>query len=319
MEITTFAPVLIPTLNRYEHFRRCVESLSRCTHADKTELVIGLDFPPSEKYVEGWKRTCDFLPQISGFKKVTILDGEENLGAIKNFKRLKEYAASNYDRYILTEDDNEFAPCFLDFMNKGLEVYKNDSQIFTVNGYLEPKFSGLANDGVFFMPTGNAWGLGVWTKKENELKKRMAAILEDTLFSFRKSWKVFRCMPARLQGAIICYNNNYNYGDVKRGLVCNVYDMFQVRPVKSLVRNWGQDGSGLHSGINPTITKEPISEDRFYNFNNSPVVLREDVARLIKYLKLPSRPMQRYFKISIILFQYIAFRFVNGKKVCNAE
>ena len=49
----TFYPVIIYTLNRYEHFRRCVESLARNTHAEQTELVIGLDYPPSEKYVEG--------------------------------------------------------------------------------------------------------------------------------------------------------------------------------------------------------------------------------------------------------------------------
>ena len=319
MEVTTFAPVLIPTLNRYEHFKRCVESLAKCTHADKTELVIGLDYPPAEKYVEGWKRICDYIPQVGGFRKVTILDCKENLGATENFKRLHEYAASNYDRYILTEDDNEFSPCFLDFMNKGLEVYKDDSRIFTISGYLEPKFICIVNEGVVFMPTGNAWGLGVWTQKEYEMKKRIATILEDTLFSFRKSLKVFRCMPARLQGAIICYNNNYNYGDVKRGLVCNVYDMFQARPAKSLVRNWGQDGTGLHSGINPAITKEEISDDYLYELYNTPVVLRNDVAQLLKSMKLPSDTIRRQLKVFKILLEYILFRVNNLINCSNAK
>ena len=52
-EIREYAPILIPTLNRYEHFKRCVESLAKCTHAEKTELVIGLDYPPSERYQKG--------------------------------------------------------------------------------------------------------------------------------------------------------------------------------------------------------------------------------------------------------------------------
>ena len=50
-----FAPVIIPTLNRYEHFRKCLESLEACTGAEKTDVYVALDFPPSEKYVEGWK------------------------------------------------------------------------------------------------------------------------------------------------------------------------------------------------------------------------------------------------------------------------
>lgn len=46
-------PILIPTLDRYEHFKKCIESLAKNTHANKTELVIGLDYPPSEKYMDG--------------------------------------------------------------------------------------------------------------------------------------------------------------------------------------------------------------------------------------------------------------------------
>ena len=49
-EIKEFAPVLIPTLNRYEHFKRCLESLERCTWAEKTDVYVALDFPPSDKF-----------------------------------------------------------------------------------------------------------------------------------------------------------------------------------------------------------------------------------------------------------------------------
>lgn len=50
-----YSPVIIPTLNRYEHFRECLESLEHCVDADKTTVYIGLDYPPSEKHVDGWK------------------------------------------------------------------------------------------------------------------------------------------------------------------------------------------------------------------------------------------------------------------------
>ena len=36
--MNNFAPVLIPTLCRYDHLKRCIESLSACTHAEKTDL-----------------------------------------------------------------------------------------------------------------------------------------------------------------------------------------------------------------------------------------------------------------------------------------
>ena len=58
-----YAPVCIVTLNRYEHFRKCLESLEQCTGANKTEVFVSLDYPPSEKYIEGWKKTDAFLAQ----------------------------------------------------------------------------------------------------------------------------------------------------------------------------------------------------------------------------------------------------------------
>lgn len=52
----TYYPVIIPTLNRFEHFKNCVESLANCTYAPETELIIGLDFPPAENTWTAGKR-----------------------------------------------------------------------------------------------------------------------------------------------------------------------------------------------------------------------------------------------------------------------
>lgn len=52
--IENFSPVLICTLNRYVHFKRCIESLSACTYADKTDLFIGLDYPLKDEHWEGY-------------------------------------------------------------------------------------------------------------------------------------------------------------------------------------------------------------------------------------------------------------------------
>ena len=39
---------------------------------------------------------------------------------------------------------------------------------------------------------------------------------------------------------------NKSYGDIKRSAYNIVNGLYQVRPSESLVRNWGNDGSGLH-------------------------------------------------------------------------
>ena len=133
--ITTYAPVIIPTLNRNVHFERCLESLERCSGADQTEVYVALDYPPSEKYKEGWKKIDDYLrlkESQNGFKKLHVIRRDRNYGICHengNYETLIREIKKSYDRYILSEDDNEFSPCFLEFQNKCLERFKDDPRI----------------------------------------------------------------------------------------------------------------------------------------------------------------------------------------------
>lgn len=314
MEIKQYAPICIPTLNRYEHFKRCVESLSRCTHADKTELVIGLDYPPNEKYVEGWRKISEYLNTIKGFKKVTVFKRVENLGPIKNLADIKNYGFSHYDRIIASEDDNEFSPCFLDYTNKALEKYKDDESVLTTSGYVQQRYSCVKDANMFFIEQGNAWGMGLWREKEERNKKLMDTVFADILFSTRNSFNIFMKMPFRLQGAIDCYIHHYQYGDYKRGCICSLYGKYQLQPSFSLVRNWGQDGSGLHSGINHAIMQEEISDATTFDLDDIPVLMRTDVSKLLWCTRLPENWLKRYYALARIVLCYLSFRFKYRKQ-----
>lgn len=61
IEITNYAPVIIPTLCRYEKFRNCMETLSQCTGADKTTVYIGLDYPLNQSHVAGYQWIKKYL------------------------------------------------------------------------------------------------------------------------------------------------------------------------------------------------------------------------------------------------------------------
>ena len=50
MEINMYAPVIMPTLNRYDYFRQSIVSQKKCSGADKTDVYIGLGYSPLEKY-----------------------------------------------------------------------------------------------------------------------------------------------------------------------------------------------------------------------------------------------------------------------------
>lgn len=306
----TYYPVIIPTLNRYEHFKRCVDSLARNTHADKTELVIGLDYPPSKKYEKGYMKIKEYIPSIVGFKKVTVFERRENYGAGRNFRELKKYAFERYDAVIFTEDDNEFSPCFLDFMDKAFEKYKGDDRISCICGYNDESQYDVSDYNIIFIPSGGAWGMGQWKSKWYMLNFD-DHYAENTLKSWKKSWKIFRMVPGVLRMLIAMEQKKSMWGDVVYCCRNILEDRYQVRPRISMVRNWGHDGSGLHCNNDERFKNQPIQATATFNIDNVPVGINKTLARKRYYHHLSPNRFKAYLQITHIAINYIIYRLVS--------
>lgn len=244
-EIREFAPVLIPTLNRYEHFKRCIESLARCTHADKTELVIGLDYPPNERYREGWEKISDYVNTITGFRKVTILRSETNLGANNNSRRIREYIQDKYQTYIFSEDDNEFSPCFLEYIDKVLTRYWDDERVTSVSGYNYPVDMDGYEKNIYSHHQYSAWGVGIWVHK---YKRVPVEYSKEILKSPINIYKILRAEPKLLYILMLMIVHEQRWGDTLTVASNIINKQYSIFPTVSLCRNHGHDGSGLHCG-----------------------------------------------------------------------
>lgn len=255
MEIKQYAPVLIPTLNRYTHFRNCLESLEKCTGAEKTDVYIALDYPPSDKYTEGWKKINEYLKgkeQSNKFAKLVVIRRNHNFGVggpNGNLSQLKNQIKGQYDRYILSEDDNIFSQNFLEYINKGLELYKDDMRILQVCGYnYHMDFPKSYKNNFYFSRSGSPWGYGTWTNRETIISKykslqKMGQLLkdEDAVRLLKKE------RPSTLVSMINMLKNHSLYGDSITGCVVTLEDMYYLMPVVSKVRNTGADGTGVHA------------------------------------------------------------------------
>jgi hypothetical protein len=307
-----YYPVFITTLNRYTHFRRCVESLARNTHADKTELVIGLDYPPSKKYEEGYLKIKDYIPYIKGFKKVTVFERSENFGPSRNFSSLKEYVFSHYDAAICSEDDNEFSPCFLDYMNKTLDFFGADSRVTSISGYISRSYYGLMCN-VIFSYDNNAWGCGLWRSKENTYAQYSEVDFVKIICSIRMSYKIFRTSPGVFSMLIEMVKKKQSWYDVKRTVLNIVNGTYQLRPSFSLSRNTGYDGSGIHCGTSDMddLAHQTISEDSFFDFDSSDVAdVNNPVVKKQMFLHcLPSGYMAQKKFLLFLILRYIKLRF----------
>lgn len=296
--VKNFAPVLIPTLCRYEHFKRCVESLSRCTHADKTVLYIALDYPLKESHRAGYEKIKSFIPSITGFKDVVVIERDKNFGAHKNIVTAKEVIYQKYDSYIFTEDDNEFSPNFLDYINKGLEKYKDDDRVYSISGYNFPVDMSGYEKNVYAHYEFSAWGVGLWKNK------RVIEWTENDVKAVLKSfWKVFRIwkVEPRILLSLTGMIQRNSFGDTLDVAKCILEDKVSIFPKMSLVRNWGQDGSGVHCGSadKDKFEGQVIDDSEYFDYDD--ISLKSiKIGSLSKYLDINTiakfSTIKRYFK-----------------------
>lgn len=309
-----YAPVLIPTLCRFEHFKRCIESLSKCSGAEFTEVYIGLDFPLKIEHEEGYKKICDFIPSIHGFKKVNVYKREKNYGAIQNARELKQCVKEVYDRYIFSEDDNEFAPNFLEFMNAGLERYKDDPNIINICGCTMPWATDYRDCmksyswNAFPAKDFNGWGTGYWFSK---LPNGSGLSKDKVLHSFRLTYKAFKygyCMA--IDRMIYQLNKDTQLPDVCRRLYCAFNDKYCVFPRISKARSFGFDGTGINSDNNlqwnDVVELDVSSEFCLDDFEIKDYPEVKDFVR-----KIYDRGAKGRLKI---MMEYLLFR-VTGKRI----
>lgn len=251
------APVIIATLNRSQHFIRLVESLKRNTWAKYTDVFVGLDYPPSEKYFSGYNQICDYLsgdfPEFASFH---VIRREVNVGSIKNFAMLRDYVLARYDRFIRTDDDAEFSPNFLEYINKCLDKYDHDDNVVAVCGYSYPlSWIGSCQSSIIKANFNcSMWGTGFWKQKyirmidfiesggllspsdPNTVDKAISRMIDVAKYEYLNL-----CVVASRS-----HNLVEKMSDISVRLYMALNNKWVIIPKVSKVRNWGFDGSGVY-------------------------------------------------------------------------
>lgn len=246
--ISNFAPVLIPTLNRFEHFKRCIESLAKCTHSDKTDLFIALDYPSKPEQWKGYNEICNYIKDINDFSNIFIIKREENYGIPKNILDARERIFEKYERCIYSEDDNEFSCNFLDYINKGLDLFEEDKNVLAICGYnIDMELKDMCNQNYYFRRGLSAWGYGTWRKKWINYNYDHDLVSKHIL-KIGNGIKAYKRNPQHLLSLLFAIKSkNSIFGDIGIGMYQLIHEnIVSVYPTLSKVRNWGHDGSGLH-------------------------------------------------------------------------
>lgn len=286
-----FAPVLILTLCRYEHFKNCVESLSACKYSNKTDIFIALDYPLNKSHWEGYRKIDKYLVKSkNNFRSVNIIRRMENYGVLKNFQEATKVIFEKYDRYIVSEDDNIFSPNFLEYINKGLDKYKDSKYVFAINGYNYPVSMPSDYEKNTYLWKGLAgWGYGIWRDRWvnadiDLMSDKCFAIVSEYLSKKRNIIELNKYAGHYFPSLLKMVNSKSIRGDtlvnmyiIKNNLVC-------LFPVESKVRNMGHDGSGIHCGLikNGIYSKQVIDSNNYFEFDNEIECENRQIYKILK-------------------------------------
>lgn len=286
--MSKYAPVLVMTLNRYDHFRRCVDTLSACTFANKTDIYIALDFPLNDSHWEGYDKISKYIKKMRIFKNVQVIKREINFGAANNFFEALTEIFKEHGRVIISEDDNEFSINFLHYINRGLNVYQDRRDIFSVCGYNYPvSFPRNYPEEIYLWSGFSAWGSGIWREKWEKVDWTCGD-LRNYLSDSENVSRVLR-IAEHLYPALKRVSLTGNMlGDAILSYHQIVHDMYTVFPVISRVRNTGNDGTGMHCGIDEKYLRQKILQTD----------ARIRMPSSIQPNALPYRILYNHFKVS---------------------
>ena len=266
------APIGITTYSRINHLTKTVNSLKLNSLAKQSELYIFLDAPKvgDEKIVAIVRK---YIYQIDGFKKVNIIERETN-DAHKNAVDGLNQLLLEYGKTIFMEDDNVVSKTFLEYMNDGLNFYKDDKSIYAINGYNLPvthpshyKFNYYKS--MYF----NGWTFATWIDRGHmniiENSGQYSEIKKD-----KKLYKkIKKTAPFIIPGLKLIHKNKIKAGDFKITFHQLKYNLYVIKPLISLVDNNGHDGSGIHCNENirfknHILNNKKIQFKKFVNYDS---------------------------------------------------
>lgn len=255
-----FAPVLVCTLNRYEKFRSCIESLKMCVDAFQTDLYICLDYPTHDSHWPGYILIKKYMTEINGFKTINITIRERNFGVNDNWDDMMNLVFNSHHKIIISEDDNVFSVFFLQFMNAGLNLYENKSDIFSVSGYNLPNdLSNSISNEVYLTTSFFGWGVGLWKKKWHKVNFSIESYCY--LLEQPQNIKLIKSFyRSHLHGFYVIRDSRKLTVDGLLFLYMLHNKMYSIAPIKSLVRNTGHDNTGVN-GVKSSVSNQFLNQE----------------------------------------------------------
>jgi hypothetical protein len=258
------APIILFTYKRLDTLKQCINSLQKCPESQESNLIIVCDFAAKESDIDKVDAVRQFLPTITGFKDVEIIERDENFGVDYNIIDGIQLMAARYKQFIVVEDDLVVTPDFLSFLNVSLDFYAKNTEVLSVSGFtfVDKMPENYPYDGYFAKRT-CPWGWATWSDKikevDWEIQDKNDFLNSDKIQKDFNEWGSdrSRMLTNTLEGKVRAWDIRLDYHQFLNGS-CTLY------PIASKVENigFGSEDASNTFGYNRFKTKfKPSNKD----------------------------------------------------------
>ncbi|MHB8981047.1 glycosyltransferase family protein [Thiobacillus sp.] len=244
----SLAPIVLFVFNRARHTRRTLDSLKKNPLAAESEIFVFSDGPRSEKDEADVAAVRAVIDAVDGFKNVAIHKKLANRGLAGSVIEGVSEVIRQYGKAIVVEDDLQFSPHFLSYMNEALARYEEDRRIFSIGGYSPPlEMPEDYGEDSYLSYRCCTWGWATWRdrweKVDWDVRDFDRFCRDQNLIDRfnRGGDDMFQILKLQMAGKISSWGIRWDYAHFKNEAYC-------FRPAFSIVGNTGNDGTGVHCG-----------------------------------------------------------------------
>lgn len=241
-----YAPIVIFAFNRLQSLIRLVESLKFNPEYQCSDLYVFVDGARPEKHGEKDRveQVKEYAKTIVGFKSTHLSFSDNNKGLARSIIAGVSEVIVKYGKIIVLEDDLEVMPNFLNFMNKGLDVYQDNLNVMSVCGFsCKVSAPNDYKEDSYFLSRSSSWGWATWKNRWKDVDWELKdwTSVEKNRHSFVKSQgsDVYSMLKGWRDGKNNSWAIRFCYAQ-------HIAGRLSICPLKSLVTNRGFDGDGTN-------------------------------------------------------------------------
>jgi len=292
------SPIALFVYNRPNLTRHVLLALRKNKLFRSSKLFIFSDGPKDDDSEKSVKKVRNVLSNYNNLKNIYISLNKDNKGLSTSIITGVSNILSDFKSVIVLEDDLITSTYFLKYMNTGLSLYENETDVASIHSYFYPVNSLNQLPNYFFLKGADCWGWATWRDRwdlfennPNELLNKINSMNLSNEFSLEKRAGFYNMLKDTSKGKIDSWAIRWHAS-------MYLQNKLTLYPKVSFIHNIGNDGSGTHKAKTDSFkTKINLNFDGIKNVQlTENLIAREELANFMLKIREPlyKRLLKKY-------------------------